>query len=282
MALGKRPREAEEPHGDGSRVDIHQIPPEKRARGDGISNEIPKAAQSTARTRHKPVAKRIPETSFNGKPKEAGRGAERLASPNTQGIYHQPLLGPLQQGRVERAAYGTPIRVVGREDEKVVRRNSTMKRQGQQEEANKFESMHEALQEDTKTTSGVKEFKCRLCPETHLKTGQDFKRHCNTAEAHPLEISFCNKCGDFFARKDSLLRHENNPPPECKNATEEEGKKKREETELLHDDFLRGLEECLKTKTCEGFVPFSQIIKARYPESAKKNKSSKKKIGGSS
>ena len=26
-----------------------------------------------------------------------------------------------------------------------------------------------------------------------------------------------------------------------------EGKKKRKETELLHDVFLRGLEECLKT-----------------------------------
>ena len=228
------------------------------------------------------MAKRTPKQQDDGKPKEAGRGAERLASPITQGIYHQPLLGPLQQGRVERAAYGTPIRVVGREDEKAVHRNSTMKRQGQQGEANKFESMHEALQEDTKTTSGVKEFKCRLCPGTHLKTCQDFRRHCNTAEAHPLEISFCNKCGDFFARKDSLLRHENNPPPECKSAKKEEGKKKREETQLLHDDFLRGLEEYLKTKTGEGFVPFSQIIKAKYPESAKKNKSSKKNIGSSS
>jgi hypothetical protein len=27
---------------------------------------------------------------------------------------------------------------------------------------------------------------------------------------HPLKISFCNHCGDFFARSDTLKRHRNN------------------------------------------------------------------------
>ena len=117
----------------------------------------------------------------------------------------------------------------------------------------KFEAMHKALRESTQTASRVEEFKCRLFPRINLKMRQDFKRHCNTAEVHPLEISFCDDCREFFARKDLLLRHQSNPPPECKSAMQEdakkkhkEGKKKHKETELLHDVFLRGVEECLK------------------------------------
>ena len=287
MALGKRPREAEEPRGDEGRVDIHQIPPKKRARG-GASNGVPKAARTASRTRHKPGA-RTPKARNDYKSKESGRGAERLATPSAQGLYNQTLLGHLQQGWAEEGPDGSMIWIVGRVDEKgVCHRYSTMEQQKQQE-TNKLEAMHKALREDPQTASGVEEYKCRLCPGTNLKTHQDFKRHCNTAEAHPLEISFCDDCGDFFARKDSLLRHQKNPPPECKSLTKEEaerkrkvGEKKRKETELLHDDFLRGLEEYLKTKTGEGFAPFSQIIKAKYPESAKKNKFSKKNISSSS
>ena len=61
VALGKRPREAKEPHGDGGQVDIHQIPPKKRVEGGGVSNGFLKAARSTARARHGPVAKRVPK-----------------------------------------------------------------------------------------------------------------------------------------------------------------------------------------------------------------------------
>ncbi|KAH9997001.1 hypothetical protein BJV77DRAFT_99832 [Russula vinacea] len=45
-----------------------------------------------AMTRHKPVA-RIQRTRINRKPKEAEHGAERLATPNAQGIYRRSLLG---------------------------------------------------------------------------------------------------------------------------------------------------------------------------------------------
>ena len=280
MALGKRPREAEEPHDDGSRVDIRQIPPKKRVRSGGASIGILEAAQSTATTRHEPMAKRIPNSSISDKPKSAGRGAERLATPSAQGLYHQPLLGPLQQGWVEEAANGTPIRVEGRVDETVVH-------QQQQEEerlsrnVKKLEPMQEALLDVTKYASGV-DIKCLLCPQTHLKSLQEFKRHCNTVEAHPLEIAFCDDCGDFFARSDSLRRHQNNRPPECKSPTEEtkeeterrreKAKKKCRETQIAHEDFLRGLEERLKTGNVKGVVPFSKIIKDKYPESSKKRR----------
>ncbi|KAN0105431.1 hypothetical protein V8E52_011025 [Russula decolorans] len=57
--------------------------PKKRPPGKSFQNcwipakGVPKAAQSAARTRCKPVA-RIPKQATNGKPKEAGHGAERL------------------------------------------------------------------------------------------------------------------------------------------------------------------------------------------------------------
>jgi hypothetical protein len=133
VALGKRRCEAEdsEPHGDGGPVvvvDTHGMPPQKRARGgDGVL----KTARSTTRTRHKPVA-RIPISRINGKPKEAGRGAERLATPNAQGIYHQPLLGPsFQQGRADQTLDGELIWVEGRVGAEVMHHISSTVQQQQ-------------------------------------------------------------------------------------------------------------------------------------------------------
>ncbi|KAI0289347.1 hypothetical protein BC826DRAFT_1032169 [Russula brevipes] len=66
-------------------------------------------------------------------------------------------------------------------------------------------------------------------------------------EAHPFELLFCDHCGDFFARQDALDRHRRNP----------------------HGMFMERLEHCLKTNEDIG-VPFSQIIKAIFPESSKR------------
>ena len=108
-------------------------------------------------------------------------------------------------------------------DEKGVCHRYSMMKQQKQQENNKFEAMHKALKEGTQAASGVEEFKCHLCPETNLKM-----RHCNTAEVHPLKITFCDDCRDFFNCKDSLLRHQSNPPPKCKGAMQEEAKKHKE------------------------------------------------------
>jgi hypothetical protein len=77
----------------------------------------------------------------------------------------------------------------------------------------------------------IHEIRCRLCPDTWLKSWEDFKHHRDTTEAHPLRISFCDLCGDFFARTDSLERHKNNPPQECHRVTPEKADAKRRETE---------------------------------------------------
>jgi hypothetical protein len=193
------------------------------------------------------------------------------------------LLGPLQQGWVEEAASGTLIWVEGSVDETSVQHSdSTVQQRQRQEEGRsedtkislprKLKPVHMALLKDLKDGK-VPEIKCRLCPDTELKTWEEFKRHCETNEAHPLKISFCDSCGDYFARGDSLGRHRKTPPRECKEVKPEKAAEKRRETQLAHDKFLETLEECLRTGK-DVVMPFSQIIKGKYPES------SKKRIGG--
>jgi hypothetical protein len=138
----------------------------------------------------------------------------------------------------------------------------------------KLKTEHKALLVATETDLArgtVQEIKCRLCPDTNFKKWEDYKRHCDTIEAHPLKISFCDFCGDFFARGDSLRRHRINQPPECASITPERAAGKRRETQKAHDEFIGRLEGFLKRGEDIG-KPFSQIIKKKYPKSAKKCK----------
>jgi hypothetical protein len=158
------------------------------------------------------------------------------------------------------------------------------KQQQQQEEAKvgdfkiprNLKSGHQALLaavQDDWTRGTIHEIKCRICPDTKLKTWEDFKRHCDTTEAHPPRIFFCDDCGDFFARGDSLMRHLRNPPCACRNATPQEAIAKRMETEKAHDEFSARLGRSLRTGEDIG-KPFSQIVKEMYPKSSKKRKGS--------
>jgi hypothetical protein len=257
------------------------VPPQKRARG-GTSG-IRKAKWSMARTRHNLVA-RTPKQRDEHAPKEAGRGAERLAAPNAHGIHPQPSLGPsFQQGWAVEPADGKPTWVEGSVDEEVARRiDSTV--QQQQEEATehfeiprKFRPRYRLLLQASEADSArraVQTIKCRLCPNTKLKDFGEFKRHCKTTEAHPLEIRFCDRCGDFFARRDSLKRHLNQLPAGCRKVTPVKAVEKRRVTEEEHENFIRRLEQGLMAGEDIG-RSFSQIIKDKYPES------SKKRTGGS-
>ena len=285
LALGKRRRE--EPQGVVAPIDDHQIPPQKRGRGEQTEGVL-KATRSAARTRHKHVA-RTPKQVINHEPKEAGRGAERLATPNTRGIHHRPLQGPSsQQGRGEQTADGELIWVEGSvEDEPMqqgpVEEQQQEEQQQQEEEAepkyHKFpkklkmgcQALLAATQADRERGS-VREIKCRRCPDTTFKMWDDYKRHCDTKEKHPLTIYFCDNCGDFFARTDSLDRHRKHPPAECISVTRAKANKKRRETQRMHDRFIARLREFLRTGEEYVEVPFSQTIKEKYPESSKKRK----------
>ncbi len=247
----------------------HEKPPQKRVRR-GRENGIPKAARSTPRTRRKPVA-RIPKQGMNSKPKEAGRGAWRLATPDSQGIHHQSLLGPsLQQGWAEEAADGQLIWVEGSVEEVARRTDSAVQ---QQEEAQQeyfeiprnFKPGFKALLA-TQTDSAcetVREIKCRLCPDAKFKKWSDFMRHCKCSEIHPLTIYFCNYCGDHFGRSDACRRHCNHRPAECLQVAPEEADKKRRVIQQAHDEYIKRLSEG-DTRS------FSQIIKEMFPSSSKR------------
>ena len=278
VTLGKRRREVDRPLGDGGlATHTDEVPPSKRARGSESTRGILKAA----RTRHKPAA-RIPEQRLISKPKEAGRGAEKLATPSSQGIYHQSLPGPsFQQGWAVGAADGTPTWVEGSVDEKEVNHIDNV--QQQQEGATNvlvipriFKPEYWLLLQTSEADlarGAVQAIRCRLCPGRVIKSFDEFKRHCETSERHPRHIHFCDLCGDFFARSDSLNRHRRVPPAECLKVNQVEALEKREATEQVHEDFIRWMDHGLKTG--EGIERgFSEIIKERYP------KSSKKRTGG--
>jgi hypothetical protein len=174
----------------------------------------------------------------------------------------------------------TPTWVEGRVDEEAVHRiDSTV--QQQQAEATelfkiprKFKPGHRLLLQASEADfarGAVQTIKCRLCPDTKLKDFEQFKRHCKTSETHPLEIHFCDRCGDYFARLDSLKRHHDNPPPECRdrNITPVKAAEKRRVTEKEHRKFIWRLEHGLTTRS------FTQTMKEKFPES------SKKRTGGS-
>jgi hypothetical protein len=48
---------------------------------------------------------------------------------------------------------------------------------------------------------------CKLCSTVELSSWQCFRRHCDTSEDHPVKLTFCNRCGNYFGRQDSKRRH---------------------------------------------------------------------------
>jgi len=115
----------------------------------------------------------------------------------------------------------------------------------------------------------VPAIKCRLCPGTDFSKWDAFTRHAKAAEAHPYRISFCDSCGDHFARGDSLKRHCKNRPIECREVSPEMAEEKRRETERAHEDFVELEAHCLRTGE-QLKTPFAEMIKAKYPGSSKR------------
>jgi hypothetical protein len=88
-------------------------------------------------------------------------------------------------------------------------------------------------------------------------------------EAHPREIDFCEHCGDFFARPDSLMRHRKSRPRRCLDVDSKPANEKRGKTIVAYENFKARLEECLETGEDTG-IPFGQLIKEEYPDSSKR------------
>jgi len=202
-----------------------------------------------------------------------------LAAPNAQEVYHQFLPGPsVQKELVGATVQGKLPRIEGSEEEPIQHYTSSvvqaLSRNGKEGERRDYfkipkrlSVMHRNFLEvtsDDLARETVRELKCRLCPEAGFRDWEGFKRHCEHGEAHPLEIWFCSHCGDFFARKDSLGRHQEKRPPECYKATPAEAEAKRTSVKKVHDDFKEKLEEHLRTNKGT-LTPFSQTIKDMFP-----------------
>ena len=272
VAHGKRRRDAGKPYGEIEPLtaENYEGPPHKRVRGeasDGILEE------SQSRTCHKPET-RVP-TKNNHTSEEAGCGAERLATPNARGVYHHSLPGPSSQQGWVLTTVQLPW-VEEREKEEVSHHINNVVQQEDEDHLFQIPSTLEegcrlllAATEADWMHGEIDQIRCRLCPNSGFRKWDDFQRHCRTTEAHPINISFCGHCGDFFARSDSLKRHLDRPPPECLEVTPERAEEKRQETERVHGDFMERLEHSLTTGEEIG-VPFAHIIKQKYPESSKK------------
>jgi hypothetical protein len=84
---------------------------------------------------------------------------------------------------------------------------------------------------------------CLLCPRHYIHHLQNltFKRHCDTMEAHPLKISFCDSRGRGLCSRAATCsreRHREDLPAECISITPE--KAKRRKAQKAHQEFIVG------------------------------------------
>jgi hypothetical protein len=292
MDLGKRHREADDDLDDGSLAtdDGHELRLREKGKTKVATTVgVLKVAGSTNRTDRKPAVKAL--TRINPTSKAVGYRAGVLMTPSAHRGSNQLLHVPsVQQESTAIATQESPSVEGGTQGATRSQSNSIV-----QEEAEVF-SMENGTSEETKDNvfhipkrlkedyrlfleATSKEFeqgtlhvvKCKLCPGVTFKTWDHFTRHCKTAELHPLKLLFCDHCGDFFARRDSLRRHSNNRASECDDISQQEAEGKRNETRAIHRVFLNNTKAYLETN--EGtWTPFAQVIKKKYPNSSKRLK----------
>jgi hypothetical protein len=288
MMLGKRSRVVEGTS-DGTHAvdDSYGCDPRKRVKAKMAANEALEAVESSSRARHKSSTKT--PVSINRKFEEAGSGAGRLAAPNAQEVYYQSLPGPSVRTELEGTTVQGQLPWVEEREEEATRHNASRvlhqqvrsgsARDGEEAHfwipslSGRHRSLLDATPDDLARES-VHELKCRLCPRAGFSDWERFKRHCDNSEAHPREIWFCQHCGDFFARKDSLKWHQEKRPSECYKVTPAGAEAKRIVVKEVHDVFEEQLEEYLQTN--EGtWTPFSQLIKELFPDSSTSKRGSR-------
>ncbi|KAH9963638.1 hypothetical protein BC827DRAFT_1193297 [Russula dissimulans] len=257
---GKRRRGVDDTPGEGNQDISHGHRPRPRKKGKA------KMATTTGLLEADKPAARTP-ASINRKSKATRRGAERLATQNAQGQVSMGAIVQEEQSCVEGSVEGATGHYT---DSVVPRQDNTGSSVFYIPRS--LDTRQRALlkaNSDEWARGTVRVIKCRLCPESGLKDFEVFKRHCNTGEAHPVSISYCEHCGDFFARIDSLHRHCDKRPAECHDVSPAKAEIKRLETGRVLREFEKRLVYCLKNDEDIG-KPFADIIKEMYPESSKK------------
>ena len=276
--LCKHPRDIEETRSDGSpaTINIHDMWPHNRVKlKGGASHGVLEAARSNRTHR---VA-RTPDTGNVNASQAVGREADIITTSNAQEMHQQSLPGPsYQQGWVtttaqEQQALYPEGGVQGEAWHGIDSVTEPQTKASLFQMPRKLNKWYKTLLVATEADwarKAIQVIRCRLCPGAEFRNWEDFKRHCDTKEAHPLRISFCDRCGDFFARRDSLKRHRKKPPKDCFDVTPEEAEEKRQETKRVHEEFKERLERYPETGEEVG-APFGHMIKRMYPASSKKS-----------
>ena len=117
----------------------------------------------------------------------------------------------------------------------------------------------------------VSDIKCKLCPTARFGSWETYKRHCKSCEKHPSELRFCPKCGDYFARPDSGIRHNKDKKYQqaCLETSQDEAREKKQKVERLFRGFEARLEHCLRNG--EEIGPrFSDIVNKKLTNTSKK------------
>lgn len=200
----------------------------------------------------------------------------------TQGLHPHPLLGPSapqvtigspQQGQSERREY-LGMRQESRITQKVEPHMETTEgRVGLYAIPSTLTERQQLMLQttaDDMKCGAVRDIKCKLCPSVELNTWQCFRRHCNTSEEHPAELTFCDRCGDYFGRRDSEKRHKGKRyQEECRTMPREQAEWKTKTTKQLFDDFNAKMEHCLRAG--EELGPrFAAIALAKVVTTSKK------------
>ncbi|KAI9513514.1 hypothetical protein F5148DRAFT_1156233 [Russula earlei] len=168
--------------------------------------------------------------------------------------------------------------VEGREQGAAWLHTSDMVRQQEADRANdedwggggrRLNERHRSMLEATAADwarGAVRALKCRLCPDADFSNWEDYKRHSDTAEAHP--------------RQHLLLRL--NPPPECLDVSPDVAENKRTATRKAHEDFAEDLDGFLNS---DGEVRvlrfFSERMKEIYPKSSKRGSRQQRRLQAS-
>ena len=116
-------------------------------------------------------------------------------------------------------------------------------------------------------------FRCKLCPDVELSSWQCFQRHCNTSEDHPAELTFCDRCGDYFGRRESAGRHQESNQEECRTTSRDLAEAKKKTVERLLEDFNAKMDHCLGTGEELGPRFAVMITQANIPTTSKKVRS---------
>lgn len=257
---------------------------EKRKTEVTTAIKVSEAGESKRRAHRKPALKA--HTSVNTKSRAVGYKADMPMTPSAHGggdqCLHVPSVQqeptamttreelPLLEGSMQGATSGQSDTMVQQEGAEVysielkATKNNLSKRHKEV-----YKLFLDATSEDFERGT-LHVYKCKLCHGANFTTWDHFMRHCKSAESHPLRLLFCDQCGDFFARGDSLKRHSVNRPPECHDISQQEAEAKRNETKSIHREFLNNTKAYLETNQGT-WTPFAQIVK-KYPNSSKRLK----------